>query len=293
MDVTVLGSANPCPQPERAGTGLAVEIADDTLLVDTGPLTSYRLIEAGFDFTAIEDVFYTHHHMDHNVDFFHFALMSWYMGRDALTLYGPTGTQDLVDGLLTAFDRHIEDTAQWRHRGTEGLTDITVVDVEDGFEYRGDGWTVTACPTDHAYALDVFAYRFEETATGETVAFSGDTTPLDRIVDFVTDIDLLIHECNIQGAEETPLKRGEAHDRYFEAPYAAYFDWVLGETTQDELDDQLHTAPEEAGRIAERAGVETLVLTHLNARRNPSDIAAAANEVFSGDVRVASDLTTY
>lgn len=293
MDVTVLGSANPCPQPERAGTGLAVEVGDDTVLVDTGPLTSYRLIEAGFDFASVEDVFYTHHHMDHNVDFFHFALVSWYMGRDDLTLYGPAGTRDLVDGLEVAFERHIEDTARWRHRGAEGLTDIGVVDVDGEFEYGGEEWSVTACPTDHAYTLDVFAYRFEEHATGETFVFSADTTPLDRIAEFASGADLLVHECNVQGEDETPLGEGEVHDRYFGAPYDDYFEWVLGGETQDELDAQLHTSPREAGRIAERAGVGTLVLTHLNARRNPNDIARAAGEAFSGEVRVAEDLATY
>lgn len=288
----MIGTANPCPQLERAGNSIAVEAGDDTLLVDCGPNATYRLLENDFDIVDMTDYFFTHHHMDHNVDFFHLALVSWYLGREELTVYGPDGTHDLVEGFQTAYERHINDVSKWRHEPPTGLTDIEIVDVDEGFNESGDGWEVSVLPTDHAYEMDVYAYRFDEPATGDSFVYSADTTPLDSMVDFASGADVLVHDCNITGETEQPLTKDESHDRYFKPPYVEYLDWVLGNDTQDELTDQLHTSASKAGEIAEQAGVEKLVLTHFNPLRNPEDIHREGHDMFSGEVVVASDGAT-
>lgn len=289
MKVTMIGTANPCPQFERAGNSIAVEAGEDTILVDCGPNATYRLLENDFDIVDMTDYFFTHHHMDHNVDFFHLALVSWYLGRDELTVYGPTGTEDLIAGFETAYERHINDVSKWRHKSAEGLTDIDIVDVDDDFDLSGDGWEVSALPTDHAYTMDVYAYRFDEAETGDSFVYSADSTPLDSMAEFASGADMLVHDCNITGETEEPLDEGEAPGRYFEPPYADYLEWVFGDDTQDELTDQLHSSASEAGEIAEAAGVETLVLTHFNPLRNPEDIKREAEETFAGEVLVAED----
>lgn len=292
MEVTMIGTANPCPQLERAGNSIAVEAGDDTLLVDCGPNATYRLLENNFNIVDITDYFFTHHHMDHNVDFFHLALVSWYLGRKELTVYGPNGTHNLIEGFETAYKRHIEDVSEWRHEPPKGLTDIEIIDVDDDFEESGQGWNVSALPTDHAYKMDVYAYRFDEPATGDSFVYSADTTPLDTMVEFASGADVLVHDCNITGETEEPLDEDEAHDRYFKPPYIDYLEWVFGNETQDELTEQLHTSASEAGRIAEEAGVGKLVLTHFNPLRNPEDINREAKKTFSGKVVVAEDGNT-
>jgi len=290
MEITVLGTANPCPGIERAGTSIHLSVSGDSLLVDCGPWATYRMVENNINFAAIEDLFFTHHHADHNASFNHFVTASWYFGRQNLSIYGPKGTDDLVQGYLTAYERHIEDIAEWRDKNTKGLTDFDIVDVTPEFEHHGDGWIVEAIPVEHAYkAIDVYAYRFTETNTGKTFVFSGDTKPLDSMVRFSTNADVLVHECNVTGETETPLEPGGVHERYGNAPFSDYFDWVFGDDTQEELTDQLHTMPSEAGRIAAAAGVEKLVLTHLNPLRNPVDIRQAAKAEFDGVVQVAED----
>lgn len=290
MDVTILGTANPCPGLERAGTCIHLGIGGDSLLIDCGPWATYRMVEYDVNFAAIEDLFFTHHHADHNASFVHFVTASWYFGRQDLRIYGPKGTNDLVDGYLMAYERHIEDIAEWRDQSTTGLTDFDVRDVTPGFEHTDGDWTVEAMPTEHAYSsMDVFAYRFTETDTGQTFVFSGDTRPLDSMVEFAQGVDVLVHECNVTGDTETPLSPEDVHERYGNAPFADYFDWVFGESTQEELTDQLHTSPAEAGRIAEAADVDKLVLTHLNPRRNPMDIKREAEAEFGGTIVVAED----
>jgi ribonuclease BN (tRNA processing enzyme) len=285
----MIGTANPCPQFGRAGNSIAVEIGGDTVLVDCGPNATYRLLENDINIVDLTDYFFTHHHMDHNVDFFHLALVSWYLGRDELTVYGPAGTEDLIEGFEIAYERHINDVSKWRHKSSAGLTDIDIVNVDEGFEISRDGWQVSALPTDHAYTMDVFAYRFDESRTGDSFVYSADTTPLDSMVEFASDADVLVHDCNITGETERPLEENEVPDQYFKDPYIDYLEWVFGDDTQEELTDQLHTSASEAGQIAERAGVETLVLTHFNPLRNPDDIKREGQKNFSGEVTVAED----
>lgn len=293
MQVTMIGTANPCPQLERAGNSIAVEVGGETVIVDCGPNATYRLLENDFNIVDITEYFFTHHHMDHNVDFFHLALVSWYLGREELTVYGPKGTRDLVAGFETAYERHITDVTKWRHKSPTGLTDIDIVDVDEEFELSQDGWEVSVLPTEHAYTMDVYAYRFDETATDNSFVYSADTTPLDSMIEFASGVDLLVHDCNITGETEKPLGEEKAHDRYFRPPYVDYLEWVFSDNTQDELTQQLHTSAAEAGEIAQQAGVDTLVLTHFNPLRNPDDIKREAKSTFDGIVHVATDGQTF
>jgi ribonuclease BN (tRNA processing enzyme) len=106
------------------------------------------------------------------------------------------------------------------------------------------GVTVTATLVSHAPVFPAFAYRFD-TPTG-SVVFSGDTGPCDNVVELARDADLLVHEVfDIDDWEArmptTMPNRGA----------------VLAQLRR------AHTSATEVGTIAERAGVGTLVLSHL------------------------------
>jgi ribonuclease BN (tRNA processing enzyme) len=287
MELSLLGTANPCPQPERAGISTALSIGGDTVLVDCGPWASYRLFEAGIDVTAIEDLFFTHHHMDHNVSFFHFVLASWYLGRDSLAVYGPeSGTRDLIEGYRRAFRTHFDDVEGWRDGPKTGLTDPEVRPVDPSFREERSGWTVSALPT--AHSVETYAYRFDEAATGASFVYTGDTPKDPAIAEFASDADVLVHDCNRNGETEDPLDWTAVDDRYADAPYRDYLEWVFADETQAAIAD-MHTTPAGAGEVAAEAGVETLVLTHLNPLRDVDAIRAEAASTFDGTVLVGSD----
>ncbi len=95
------------------------------------------------------------------------------------------------------------------------------------------------------------AYRLE--SGGVSVVYSGDTDWSDSLIDLARQADLLIIEAS------NPFK-------------------VPG-----------HLTPEEAGRLAELAGVRRLVLTHIYPPGDAVDPAAQAALYFSGEVIVAED----
>jgi ribonuclease BN (tRNA processing enzyme) len=60
---------------------------------------------------------------------------------------------------------------------------------------------------------------------------------------------------------------------------------------------QEHLTPEEVGKMAERAGVKTVVLTHISATTDPKDdykrFIDQVKTQFSGQVLIANDLSEF
>jgi ribonuclease BN (tRNA processing enzyme) len=66
---------------------------------------------------------------------------------------------------------------------------------------------------------------------------------------------------------------------------------IPGERNQDQFAH--HLTATEAGEIAQRAGAEALILTHLRPSLDRGLAAAAAGEVFAGKVSVAAPGDIY
>jgi ribonuclease BN (tRNA processing enzyme) len=138
------------------------------------------------------------------------------------------------------------------------------------------GVTVTATLVQHAPVFPALAYRFD-TPVG-SVVFSGDTGPCDNVVRLAAGADILVHEVIDLDAL---LGRITKLSNY--------------ETVRDQL-SRSHTPVDAVGSIAARAGVGTLVLSHLVPGEGSHDpeqweslVRAAAPE-FEGDVMCGVDL---
>jgi ribonuclease BN (tRNA processing enzyme) len=296
MEITVLGSgAPPVPQGNRGGIGMALSIGDDTVLVDCGPLVVHQLMENEIDLTDIEEVYITHHHLDHTGSFAEFAILGWALGRQRLTVFGPDGTENLVAGLQTSYRDHIRSWREFGHPPSDGtgITDLSARQVPSDFTRETETWTVSAFPVEHN--LETYAYRFDEHGTDHSFVYSGDTGPVPDLADFARDADVLIHDSNWIEAG-TLLDEEDVPSKFMAAPYReGYYD-VLAERldadSQGAVSSQ-HSMPSEAGSIADRAGVSTLVLIHLNPYVDTAAVRQKAQAEFDGDVRVAQPGMTF
>jgi len=279
MRVTLLGTANPIPTLDRAGNAIAVETRDGVTLIDCGPRTVYELLRQEVDPGAVERLFFTHHHMDHNLSFFHLAIVGWTAGRESLTVYGPTGTDELVEGL---YELWAEDLAYRQQAGypAEGIENIDTVRVDESFEAETGGFRVEASPVRHS--IETYGYRFVDADTGSTAVFTSDTTRFDGLAAFAADADLLVMSCGITPVGDAP-EEGFVWDRYT-SPYSEERREVLL---------NYHVTPEQAGEVAAEAGVETLVLTHFPPYPDREAIEAEAASVFDGEVVAATDGLTF
>jgi ribonuclease BN (tRNA processing enzyme) len=301
------------PKRSRCGYANAVVVGDTVYLVDCGEGVHRQLWRAGltvnpaFDPSrpVVRSIFLTHLHVDHIVDLANVFLGSW--PPRPIDVYGPAsaatphrpglpdlvhpavfpdapapGTADTMDLLFRAFAYNIN-----LRIADEGRADVTqsarvhefgdlgpdpvVVHPED--EY---GVQVTAALVDHPPVFPAVGFRFDTPAG--SVAFSGDTGPSDAVVRLAQGADVLVHEVIDVDRMTYRLKRLPN--------YESVRAYLL----------RSHSAPEDAGTIAARAGVGTLVLSHLvpgDEEVSPDEWEARARSTFAGRVVCGTDLDEF
>jgi len=122
--------------------------------------------------------------------------------------------------------------------------------------------------------VPAFGYRFD--AADRSIVISGDTRPSDTLIALARGADVLVHDALYP----------EAVDRLVaNVPNApALKQSILSH----------HTSAEDAGRVAQAAGVKTLVLSHLVPPEDPQITPQmwidAASRHFAGTVIVGEDL---
>lgn len=237
-----------------------------------------QLLKAGVPFDAVNPVFITHHHFDHIGDLYDVMLATWIGGRkEPLRIYGPPETERIVNALLTqVYDKDV----YWRDKGEPtlgGWKPVIVEDILEGLVIDNGRWKVKAETVNHGDGLGIppaflkrwncYGYRFE--AEGKVIAISGDTIPCDGLDRLATGADILVQCCY--------LASPEINNEHFRR-----------------LAQHTLACSDSVGKVAARAGVKTLVLTHHKVRTDQSMLERMAEEVardFSGHLVVGEDLT--
>jgi ribonuclease Z len=239
MEVVLLGTGYPKPDPERAGPATAIIVNDKVFLVDTGRGVMMRYAALKLPYTSIKAVFLTHLHSDHISGLPDVFTTTWIFDRKGpLELYGPEGVQGVADGVLQMFAVDIpirRDLTEYNY--LDGAK-FNVHTVEEGVVYQDEDVKVTAFLVDHPPVKPAFGYLFE--GGGRKIVISGDTRPSENLVKHAKGADVMVHEVYAPGRFEknNPPKVAENLKRY-------------------------HTSAEQVGEVAERAGVKLLVLSHI------------------------------
>ncbi len=201
MRVTFLGTGAAMPTGERFQTGLLIEDDDgdaDPLLVDCGSGVLHGLARTNVGYEGISTVLLTHHHLDHVSDLMALLKARWLAGETRLTVAGPAGTVDLLDGLFDVHD-YMKDRF-----------DLTVREVEPG-SFSLFGYDIEAVETVHS--MHCLAYRIE--TDDATFTFSGDTEATETVADLADGSAVLAHDCAFPDEVDvdnhpTPSQLGEA-----------------------------------------------------------------------------------
>ncbi len=198
MELSFLGTGSAMPTGGRFQTGL---LLGGRLLVDCGSGALHGLARTETGYEGIEAVLLTHHHLDHVSDLMPLLKARWLAGETTLTVAGPSGTADLVEGLLDV------------HEYMQDRIDLTVREVDPGESFALAGFDIEGRETDHSmYCL---AYRFETDADGPALVFSGDTEASEALVEFADGAAVLAHDCSFPDGIDvsnhpTPTSLGEA-----------------------------------------------------------------------------------
>jgi len=118
------------------------------------------------------------------------------------------------------------------------------------------------------------------------IVFTGDTGPSDAVTELAKDADLLVTEtCSCEDRKQFMIKDGR-----WQAMSPAEQEGIMRQATQG------HMTLDVIGKLAARANVKTVVLSHLTQRFGTDDYTPWAEEVkkhFSGQVLIAKDLMEF
>lgn len=272
--VVLLGTlGGPGGDAKRSGIATLVRIAGHQWLVDAGDGVVHQLAAAGADERDVEAVFLTHLHDDHTAGLP--ALMSFRFTRrePPLSIFGPPGTRALVAGAL-AFLRSNADIRMAEQRNLTPLENLfDVHEVLDGQIFETPECRVAARSNTHFHlapqgsGASARSYSLRFDCTERSIGFTGDTGPDENLASFFKGANLLVAEM-VSSLDISRLPEGlRAH--------------MMEE----------HLAPEQVGKLANVAGVQTLVLSHVRDVR-ADDLAVIRHE-FRGMVFVGADLQVH
>jgi ribonuclease BN (tRNA processing enzyme) len=287
--------AGPVPTVGRAQSSNLLIVNGTLYVVDAGPGVTRRLTRAGISIRDIDNIFITHAHSDHTGGLGELLTAEYNFNRTKpVNIYGPPGIETLVKSLIQTLSIY-SDLLISDGRGTVPVAKVFFGhDTGTGAIYQDANVKVTAAENTHfnfppgtpAYGkYKSYAYRFE--TPDRVVVFTGDTGPSAAVTELAKGADMLVSEVmSVDEWKERQIKIGRWQSMTPEQQAASF-----RHMTQE------HLTPDEVGKMAARAGVKTVVLTHLPVTADPKDdykrFGEQVKKHFSGQVLIAKDLMEF
>lgn len=268
IEVVLLGTGSPIPDPLRAGPSTLVKVGGFSFLIDCGRGVLMRSTAAGVGANQLTAVLLTHLHSDHLTDLNDVITTRWVttFAPTPLVVFGPPGTVEVVDGIRASLRPDVRYRIA-HHDDLNWEPPVEVTELNEGVAFEADGVRIVAAATDHRPVQPTVGYRVEH--DGHAVVLAGDTVPcagLDRLCE---GADVLV--CTVIRDD---LLRAFGLPRLLDVC-------------------DYHSTVAQAADTAKRAGVETLVLTHCVPAVPPGgeeEWRAMAAATFDGNIVVAADL---
>lgn len=271
------GTGSPLADIKRAGPCIAVVAGKHLYIVDIGDGSTRNITLMGFQTGNIDAVLLTHFHSDHISGLGEIMLQRWAGGSNKIPLdvFGPEGVETVVHGFNTAFSLDnnyrvaLHGSGTVPPSGAGGIArpfrfgpeeDASVVIIDR------DGVKITAFKVDHRPVVPAVGYRFDY--KGRSLVISGDTVYSESLLKHSAGVDMLFHEAM------SPWMVKMIHDQAHMSPVPS-----LKRVAADIL--RYHASPEDAAKIAGKAGVDHLVLYHII----PPLPYPLLNDLFLGDAK--------
>lgn len=237
----LLGTASPRISPDKFQTSFALMVDGAMYMIDCGSGAHERLVQAcakyGNGITAedVKHLFLTHLHPDHTVALPSMLIAPHVLGRKGpLKIYGPVGTRAMAEHVLEAYKIGLHELQYFGPRRMPDL-ELDITEITEGIIFKDERIEVEAIRVVHG---NLEAYAFKVITPNKTIFFSGDTCPVDILIEKAQGCDILVHEAYCEaGMASLP----ELWQQYF---------------------GRVHTSGTELGKIATEVKPGLLVLNH-------------------------------
>ena len=277
--LVILGSGNPNPSPFQSGCSLAVIVHDTPYIVDFGPGLIRKAAALsptfggklkGLEVKNIKRAFLTHLHSDHTTGYPDLILTPWVIGRnEPLEVYGPEGIQEMTSHILKAYEEDIK----YRIYGSEPANDqgwrVNCHEImKESVVYKDSNLKVEAFPVHHGTWPNAWGFRF--TTPDKIIVISGDTAPLEKIIEYAKGADILVHEVYSKKGFDT---KNEIWQNYH---------------------SEHHTSTLELGEMAAKANPRLIVLYHILSWGSPDqELLGEIAAKYKGKVIFGKDLDVF
>jgi ribonuclease BN (tRNA processing enzyme) len=290
---TTLGTAGgPVPTEDRSEPANLLVAGERHILVDTGDGTVDQLAKAGMTLGRIDTVFLSHHHLDHTGGLAAVIGLRWmnqFPGK--LTIYGPPGTREIVDGILASMGPPARIGFGLGVPPSPPANSVAVVELGDGGRVSLGDLEIAAAANTHfdhegpqeAVASISLSYRF--TLAGRSITYTGDTGPSEKVTRLASGTDMLV-------SEVIDLERLLAEIRQLrrDAPAEMFSQMSKHLRTH-------HLTASDIGKMAASAKVGRVVLTHFAVpgplARSERDLRTGIGAAYDGPVDLARDLSSF
>lgn len=293
--VTLGTQGGPSPQPDRSQPANALVRDDGAIMViDAGDGAAQQLAKAGLSSVKVDTIFLSHLHFDHTAGVLGMLALRYQMSiPGSVTIYGPPGTKAFINGLLAAMKPF-----QMSGFGVPGekfedpANHIKVVEIVDGTVLNIGNVKVTAAKNTHySFPLgseldrefESLSFRFD--MPDRSIVYTGDTGPSDNVTRMAKGADILVSEV-IDAPRIVAIMKRQRPD-------------VSSETMAHLVEHQQtqHLPYREVGKMAQAAGVRSVVLTHfVPGTITPTDEIRYRKEIasfYAGPIVFAKDLDRF
>ena len=251
MKLTVLGGSAAGVGTRQGCSSYLIESEQSATVLDLGPNTLAQL-RAHTDFRTLDGVVISHLHVDHILDLvaLRFALAhNPVPPPKRVPLHLPPDGMAMLTRLARAFET--PDT------GLEWFSEVfDVSEYDPGSSVECGNFAFTFAPTVHY--VPCWAIRVHPTDDSGDLLYTADTGPASDLSQIGRDVHVLLAEGTATEDSDEPFAtRG-------------------------------HITPAEAGELATRLGVTSLILTHIWEENDPSDAIGQAATTFPGAVMRAT-----
>lgn len=261
---------------------VALQIEDKFNLLDCGEGTQKQIMKSKLSFMKVDNVFLTHFHGDHFLGLLGLVQSLSFNGReDPLHIFGPKGAFRIISSALMVGyytlsyeivihelepDREYDfETFKVRtHKNDHPVPsmaysfeepDLKKIDLEKALKIGFPRRRLEELRRKGVVEVDGKTYTIDQVSSGirkgRKIVYSGDTRPMESMIEFARDADVFIHETTTDSSLEPKVNE-------------------FG-----------HTSARQAAEIALKAGVKRFYLIHYSPRvDDPSKLLNEARSVF-------------